>query len=1009
MNFKDIGKGLKKLGKGKVAKELTGEVTEETLASITNGLLERNKELLSGVGNQWKKEAIDTAGALSHLPEIKSVQGALHNKGESVFSKSPLRVTQRTGKYGSGYDVVGTSANFSIEGVIKSKNSLSNYLRAKVSDDPTNSYSLIKNNESFNSIARDAIDGGKGAPYWVRTRAAKNPRPTPQPTTRKYNSKRWSNGKPKYYTKKLKDGTVIKGYLDKDGVEVAKVGTTKNGTRKVSRKRSIRQDAELRKRGIDYVEPNNTYLTSRYDPKTKKGAVSSKLYSEDKTIKNIDHNASPADNKHIKELPEPTKNRRRGNKATKKAPVNSPAQQDPQLLLEAPAPRKTREYKSDLGTNTEPIPLSGPVREEKKTLNFKKGEGIYTNPSKKRISESAEYNTKLIKKYHPTDPTYNLGIKTEGGWIGKEKDYRLPKSNVQPEPPVEPAPQSKPKQKNNKVDVSIDDFKSADELDLTDSNDIDVSHLFEESDTIKDSQLDKLEELRENGTLAQEDYEKAIDNVINDSNMNIETDSPIMSEPTPESVPEVKNQPKERQSRRQQRKEENLKNDRQQTSTQEQQMNNRKQIDVTDTIKNESEKVEQEVQKNQQQIFNEYAEQNFKPLEVGDDDLSAFKSGDGYDVTLRNARAENITLNDTNYDVFYNENGARVFRNTETGDFVQDQDLANSLNSIGENERNKYLTNLSDDNWDLIAGNSEKEIAANPEKFGFNRAASEGVEGYDARLMNEMDANNFRKAAAEARSKDVQKAFGEEKDKKIKKQLEDKRNKLDIEALNAEKIASTRKIQLESRDLKKEAGKKFNEALGLDKFEKGSAEYYEALKAAKGTAAYEEAVKDLKKQMGNISKSKEFAIKNSNKVLDSRIKGLMGKGMNLTKAITIGNAAIAAVDKYKESKAEGKSTGSALIRAGGAAVAGEILGIPGTLFLTAAQTAPKAIIAGADALYKEHRRMNSSSNFVPLGGVNFQDSQELATMRQSGMELAKMSQYNLEQSLMGAEAKHLHR
>ena len=45
MNFKGIGKGLKKLGKGKIAKEVTEEVTEETLASITNGLLERNKEL----------------------------------------------------------------------------------------------------------------------------------------------------------------------------------------------------------------------------------------------------------------------------------------------------------------------------------------------------------------------------------------------------------------------------------------------------------------------------------------------------------------------------------------------------------------------------------------------------------------------------------------------------------------------------------------------------------------------------------------------------------------------------------------------------------------------------------------------------------------------------------------------------------------------------------------------------------------------------------------------------
>lgn len=729
------------------------------------------------------------------------------------------------------------------------------------------------------------------------------------------------------------------------------------------------------------------------------------------------------------QLSGPTKNRRRGNR-----PVNKSAQQSQQLLLEAPKQKSPRrEYRSDLGTNTKPIQLPGPVNKEKKALSLKKGESDLFNTLKKKAS----YNVQKGNFGH--DPIYNIS-KPNGKPVGevyKNKFYKSKKNKVkddvqktdtsslkkeintkkeqvsqpksQPEPPVKPAPQSKPEPKNNKVDVSIDDFKPADELDLTDSNDIDVSHLFEESDTIKDSQLDKLEELRENGTLSQEEYEKAIDNVINDSNMNIETDSPIMSEPTPEPVPEVNNQPKERQSRRQQRKEENLKNDRQQTSTQEQQLNNRKQIDVTDTIKNESEKVEEEVQKNQQQIFNEYAEQNFKPLEVNDDDLSAFKTGDGYDVTLRNARAENITFNDTSYDVLYDENGARVFRNTQTGDFVQDQKLANSLNSIGEQERNRYLANLSDDNWDLITGNAEKNIAANPEKYGFNRAAVEGVEGYDARLMNEMDANNFRKAAAEARSKDVQKAFGEEKDKKIKKQLEDKRNKLDIEALKAEKVAKTKKIQLESRDLKKEAGNKFNKALGLDKFEKGSAEYYEALKAAKGTAAYEEAVKDLRKQMGNISKSKEFAIKNSNKVLDSRIKGLTGKGMNLTKAITIGNAAIAAVDKYKESKAEGRSTGSALIRAGGAAVAGEVLGIPGTLFLTAAQTAPKAIIAGADALYKEHRRMNSASNFVPLGGVNFQDSQELATMRQSGMELAKMSQYNLEQSLMGAEAKHLHR
>ena len=402
--------------------------------------------------------------------------------------------------------------------------------------------------------------------------------------------------------------------------------------------------------------------------------------------------------------------RRKGNREIKKIPINNSTQQEQQLLLEAPKqknPRKPRrEYKSNLGTNTKPIQLPGPVNKEKKALSLKKGEGDLFNTLKKKAS----YNVQKGNFGH--DPIYNIS-KPNGKPVGevyKNKFYKSKKNKVkddvqktdtsslkkeintkkeqvsQPESSVEPAPQSKPEPKNNKVDVSIDDFKPADELeqmDLTDSNDIDVSHLFEESDTIKDSQLDKLEELRENGTLSQEEYEKAIDNVVNDSNMNIETDSPIMSEP------EVNDQPKKKQSRRQQRKEENLKNNRQQTSTQEQQINNRKQIDVTDTIKNESEKVEEEVQKNQQQIFNEYAEQNFKPLEVSDGDLSVFKTGDGYDVTLRNARAENITFNDTSYDVLYDENGARVFRNTQTGDFVQDQKLANSLNSIGEQERNR--------------------------------------------------------------------------------------------------------------------------------------------------------------------------------------------------------------------------------------------------------------------------------------------------------------------------------
>ena len=116
-----------------------------------------------------------------------------------------------------------------------------------------------------------------------------------------------------------------------------------------------------------------------------------------------------------------------------------------------------------------------------------------------------------------------------------------------------------------------------------------------------------------------------------------------------------------------------------------------------------------------------------------------------------------------------------------------------------------------------------------------------------------------------------------------------------------------------------------------------------------------------------------------------------------------------AVDKYKESRAEGRSVVSSAVRAGASAAAADMLGPWGSMALGLAQAAPGAIIGATNFVASEYRRMNSAANFTPLGGTSFQDSQQLATMRQSGMELAKMSQYNLEQTLMGSEAKHLHR
>lgn len=641
--------------------------------------------------------------------------------------------------------------------------------------------------------------------------------------------------------------------------------------------------------------------------------------------------------------------------------------------------RPRREYKPDLGTNTNPINLSGPVKKDslkqtesiKSTSKNNKTLQVDTgHRNKKKKNKKAKTNKRAYEVIEKNNEARRKASESNNNVSSVNE--KITEQKVQPNKPTEP----------KKVNVSLDDFKTEEEI-----NQID--------DVIKQTQLDRLEELRENGDISQEDYETAMDNVINDSNMNIEVDEQIMNnepEPlNPNSESNNTDKPKE-QSRREQRKQENEKNNKKQTNTKEQQLKNRKQIDVTDSINTES-------KKNEQNTIDEFRKQ-FSPRPVGDNDKLAYFDRDGYSITMRNGVAESISVGDDTYEYLYNKDGHTMFRNVANDEFLEDSKMAQQFYDIGNRERRDYLKNLSDKDWEDITGN--------PEKFGFNRYNVDEL-GYDAHLSNEFDALNTRSSLAEEKAKDIQSLYEKEKDKKIKKELADKRDKTKIKSLEAQKEANHRKAQYEARQSKKKAGEKFNKALDLDQFEKGSKEYYEALKASKGTAAYEEALKNLKSDLNKVNVIKNASMKNADKPLDGQIKGLSGKGMTLGKAVTIGLAAKTAVDKYKESKAEGKSTGSSLIRAGGAAVVGEILGPGGYAALAIGQAVPKLIVNGADALYKESRRMNSVSNITPLGGVSFQDSQELATMRQSGMELAKMSQYNLEQSLMGAEAKHLHR
>ena len=123
----------------------------------------------------------------------------------------------------------------------------------------------------------------------------------------------------------------------------------------------------------------------------------------------------------------------------------------------------------------------------------------------------------------------------------------------------------------------------------------------------------------------------------------------------------------------------------------------------------------------------------------------------------------------------------------------------------------------------------------------------------------------------------------------------------------------------------------------------------------------------------------------------------------------IGLNAAFAISDYKDARDSGKGVVSSAVKAGALFAAGEVLqGVmfPGVLL---AGAIPKMAVGAIETTQKMTRQMNNMQRIQTFGESYFQDTQQLATMRQAGMELAKMSQYNLQQSIMGNEAQYMHK
>lgn len=115
-----------------------------------------------------------------------------------------------------------------------------------------------------------------------------------------------------------------------------------------------------------------------------------------------------------------------------------------------------------------------------------------------------------------------------------------------------------------------------------------------------------------------------------------------------------------------------------------------------------------------------------------------------------------------------------------------------------------------------------------------------------------------------------------------------------------------------------------------------------------------------------------------------------------------------AVSDYKDARDSGKGVVSSAVKAGALFAAGEVL--QGAMLpVMLAGSIPKMAVGAIETTQKMTRQMNNMQRIQTFGESYFQDTQQLATMRQAGMELAKMSQYNLQQSIMGNEAQYMHK
>lgn len=357
---------------------------------------------------------------------------------------------------------------------------------------------------------------------------------------------------------------------------------------------------------------------------------------------------------------------------------------------------------------------------------------------------------------------------------------------------------------------------------------------------------------------------------------------------------------------------------------------------------------------------------------------------------------------------------------TDADKWLKDEENIARYNSIPEEFRNQVEGDIKKKRFELNKARRNAKLDADYANFRSNYESLTASQKEQMRRLRRLESR-YRKVNDPTRRADILDEINQTKGKIKDLKNQRKSTKKDMKRTNA-------KTRDRASNIKEEIGNIKNE-INDNRIFGSIQEAFEKERAANPSLTMEQYLKDNFKntRFENFKPKADYEVEQLKDKLQFHKDLLKEKaGIDIAKEegdiverglsklkkaskLDIAMSSIGAISKYKDSRKQGRGVMSSVARAGVDFAASQLMGTGLYMGLAAFRAAPKALVTGAMYLQNEVRQMNTASRFRVFGDASFQDSDQLATMRQSGMEMAKMANYNLEQTLMGNEARYLHK